>query len=89
MARFEIKVEGFNKRGASTGKAVRVLQQATSKSFIMDNIAQVKGSIKVGQCGRHVVELSDDARKLRRVDEGRRGTIPATVGMFKEVVASA
>ena len=89
MARMEISIEGFDKRGASTGKAMRVLNSATSKAFIMDNVAQVKGAIRVGQCGRHVIRLkNENGRVLERVDHGRRGTIAATIGKFKELASA-
>lgn len=84
----KIIVEGFDKRGVSTGKAQRVLKRARSKGYVMDNVDHLKGAIKIGQCGTHVVTLDDGQKQMQRTDKGRRGTVPPRVGVFEELGAS-
>ena len=85
MARLEIIVQGFNKAGRSMGKTSRVLASSRSRDWVLDNIDQVKSSIKVGQCGKHIVVVSDDLKAVQRIDMGRRGTVAATVGEFTAI----
>ena len=80
--RLEITVEGYNKQGSMTGKVTRILNGAHSRNFIVDSVGQVKSSIKVGQCGRHVIKVSDGKRVAKRTDMARRGAKAATVGKF-------
>lgn len=86
--RFEITVIGFNKRAQKMGKAVRVLAHARTRDFIEDNIDALKASMRVGQCGYHLVRVENDGRVIERRDLGRRGTLAAQRGEFREVNAT-
>ena len=83
--RVEINITGYNKSNAVTGKATRILAAARSTDFLLDNVDQVKGSIKVGQCGRHEITVRDETRTVKRVDMGRRGSKAAEIGVFAQV----
>jgi len=80
--RIDIQVQGYNKNNVNMGKATRVMRNVTCKDDVEKSIAQIKSSIKVGQCGRHYVEVHDGENHLVRQDMGRRGSKAAEVGAF-------
>lgn len=85
MARFEIKIEGFTSKGQSKGRASRVLNGALTMDVVQKNIAALKGQIKVGNAGRHVIRVLGDNFAVERTDVARAGFRDAQIGTFTSI----
>jgi hypothetical protein len=80
--RIDIQVTGYNKNNVNMGKATRILRNAESADDVEKSIAQIKSSIKVGQCGLYYVDVHDGEKHLARKDLARRGSKAAQIGTF-------